>query len=149
MSHPPEALIGPLPAGRSDWGYLIPDAPAVTSHPLMGPSERPSPGWLHKEAEMRIGLQPAEKSRGWRPGDRSAASSPLPPALSFLLLLPLGECLPLAFDPSPFCLWGLPSCKIMVGHGLSVRWFPKFFPADICSRLMKAKGLSELGKWRA
>ncbi|XP_025875481.1 scavenger receptor cysteine-rich domain-containing group B protein [Vulpes vulpes] len=57
----------------------------------MGPSERPSPGWLHKEAEMRIGLQPAEKSRGWRPGDRSAASSPLPPALSFLLLLPLAS----------------------------------------------------------
>ncbi|XP_038523872.1 scavenger receptor cysteine-rich domain-containing group B protein [Canis lupus familiaris] len=91
MSHPPEALIGPLPAGRSDWGYLIPDAPAVTSHPLMGPSERPPPGWLHKEAEMRIGLQPAEKSRGWRPGDRSAAPSPLPPALSFLLLLPLAS----------------------------------------------------------
>uniref|UniRef100_A0A8C0KJ77 Scavenger receptor cysteine rich family member with 4 domains n=1 Tax=Canis lupus dingo TaxID=286419 RepID=A0A8C0KJ77_CANLU len=57
----------------------------------MGPSERPPPGWLHKEAEMRIGLQPAEKSRGWRPGDRSAAPSPLPPALSFLLLLPLAS----------------------------------------------------------
>ena len=29
----------------------------------------------------------------------------------------------------------------MVGHGLSMRWFPKFFQADICSGLMKAKGL--------
>ncbi|KAF3814000.1 hypothetical protein GH733_018032 [Mirounga leonina] len=55
----------------------------------MGPSERPSPGWMHKEAEMRIGPQTAEKSRGWRPGDRSKTPSSLPPALSFLLFLPL------------------------------------------------------------
>uniref|UniRef100_A0A452R6U8 Scavenger receptor cysteine rich family member with 4 domains n=1 Tax=Ursus americanus TaxID=9643 RepID=A0A452R6U8_URSAM len=56
----------------------------------MGPSERPSPGWMPKEAEMQIDPQLAEKSRGWRPGDRSNTPSSLPPALSFLLL----------FDPS-------------------------------------------------
>ncbi|XP_023411640.1 scavenger receptor cysteine-rich domain-containing group B protein [Loxodonta africana] len=65
--------------------------------PLMGPSERPSTGWTHKETEMRIGPQPVEKSRGWRPGDGSTAPSPLPPALSFFLLLPLAS----ALQPTP------------------------------------------------
>ncbi|KAM5262206.1 scavenger receptor cysteine-rich domain-containing group B protein isoform 5-T5 [Hipposideros larvatus] len=57
----------------------------------MEPSEMPLTGWMYKEAEMRIGTQPDEQSRGWRPGDRSTAPAPLPPALSFLLLLPLGD----------------------------------------------------------
>ncbi|XP_006733990.2 scavenger receptor cysteine-rich domain-containing group B protein [Leptonychotes weddellii] len=52
---------------------------------------------MHKEAEMRIGPQTAEKSRGWRPGDRSKAPSSLPPALSFLLFLPLAS----ALQPTP------------------------------------------------
>ncbi|XP_044903794.1 scavenger receptor cysteine-rich domain-containing group B protein isoform X2 [Felis catus] len=66
----------------------------------MGPSERPSTGWMHEEAEMRIGPQPAEKSRRRGLGDWSTGSSRLPPALSFLLLLLL---LPLAsaLQPTP------------------------------------------------
>ncbi|XP_053069245.1 scavenger receptor cysteine-rich domain-containing group B protein isoform X1 [Acinonyx jubatus] len=63
----------------------------------MGPSERPSTGWMHEEAEMRIGPQTAEKSRGRGLGDWSTGSSRLPPALSFLLLLPLAS----ALQPTP------------------------------------------------
>ncbi|XP_032966591.1 scavenger receptor cysteine-rich domain-containing group B protein isoform X3 [Rhinolophus ferrumequinum] len=63
----------------------------------MEPSEMPLTGWMYKEAEMRIGTQPDEESRGWRPGDRSTAPAPLPPALSFLLLLPLAS----ALQPTP------------------------------------------------
>ncbi|XP_047570098.1 scavenger receptor cysteine-rich domain-containing group B protein isoform X4 [Lutra lutra] len=63
----------------------------------MGPSERPSPGWMLPEAEMRIDPQRTERSRGWRPGDRSNSPLPLPPALSFLLLLPLAG----ALQPAP------------------------------------------------
>ncbi|XP_036910704.1 scavenger receptor cysteine-rich domain-containing group B protein isoform X4 [Sturnira hondurensis] len=55
---------------------------------MMEPSERPLTGWTHQEAEIRIGPQ-IDQSRGWRPGDRSTALVPIPPALSFLLLLPL------------------------------------------------------------
>ncbi|XP_066130594.1 scavenger receptor cysteine-rich domain-containing group B protein isoform X4 [Saccopteryx bilineata] len=54
----------------------------------MEPSEMPVAGWTHKEAEIQIGPQP-DQSRGWRPGERSTAPAPMPPALSFLLLLPL------------------------------------------------------------
>ncbi|XP_042778641.1 scavenger receptor cysteine-rich domain-containing group B protein [Panthera leo] len=63
----------------------------------MGPSERPSTGWMYEEAEMRIDPQPAEKSRGRGLGDWSTGSSRLPPALSFLLLLPLAS----ALQPTP------------------------------------------------
>ncbi|XP_025720471.1 scavenger receptor cysteine-rich domain-containing group B protein [Callorhinus ursinus] len=63
----------------------------------MGPPERPSPSWMHKEAEMRTDPQTAEKSRGWRPRDRSKAPSSLPPGLPFLLLLPLAS----ALQPTP------------------------------------------------
>ncbi|KAM4813700.1 scavenger receptor cysteine-rich domain-containing group B protein [Urocitellus parryii] len=59
----------------------------------MGPSEGPSAGWRYMEAEMPAGSQPSEKSRGWRPGDGGVAPSPLPPALSLLLLLPLASAL--------------------------------------------------------
>ncbi|XP_059011167.1 scavenger receptor cysteine-rich domain-containing group B protein isoform X2 [Mustela lutreola] len=63
----------------------------------MVPSERPGPGWMLREAEMRIDPQRTERSRGWRPGDRSNAPLPLPPALSFFLLLPLAG----ALQPAP------------------------------------------------
>ncbi|XP_058425017.1 scavenger receptor cysteine-rich domain-containing group B protein isoform X3 [Diceros bicornis minor] len=63
----------------------------------MGPSERPSTSCTHKEAEMWIGPQPDEKSRGWRLGNRSTAPSLLPPVLSFFLLLPLAS----ALQPTP------------------------------------------------
>ncbi|XP_021562619.1 scavenger receptor cysteine-rich domain-containing group B protein [Carlito syrichta] len=63
----------------------------------MGTPERPSTGWMHKEAEMWIGPQLDEKGRGWRLGGGSTAPVPLPPALSFLLLLPLAS----ALQPSP------------------------------------------------
>uniref|UniRef100_A0A8C9M4U5 Scavenger receptor cysteine rich family member with 4 domains n=1 Tax=Panthera tigris altaica TaxID=74533 RepID=A0A8C9M4U5_PANTA len=52
---------------------------------------------MHEEAEMRIDPQPAEKSRGRGLGDWSTGSSRLPPALSFLLLLPLASTL----QPTP------------------------------------------------
>ncbi|XP_020724685.1 scavenger receptor cysteine-rich domain-containing group B protein [Odocoileus virginianus] len=79
----------------------IPDVPAVTSHhTLMGPLERPI-GWTHKEAEMHVGPQPDERSRGWGPRDRTAAPSPLPPALSLLLLLPLAGALQPTSLPFP------------------------------------------------
>uniref|UniRef100_A0A9L0IYP6 Scavenger receptor cysteine rich family member with 4 domains n=1 Tax=Equus asinus TaxID=9793 RepID=A0A9L0IYP6_EQUAS len=65
----------------------------------MGPSERSSTSWTPKEAEMCIGSQLDEKSRGWRPGDGSI-TPPLPPALSFLFLLPLASALQLT--PLPF-----------------------------------------------
>ncbi|XP_032315490.1 scavenger receptor cysteine-rich domain-containing group B protein isoform X3 [Camelus ferus] len=67
----------------------------------MGPLERPSTGWMHKEAEMQIGPQPDEKSQGWRPRDRSTAPPPLPPALSFFLLLPLASALQPTSLPFP------------------------------------------------
>ncbi|XP_043312506.1 scavenger receptor cysteine-rich domain-containing group B protein isoform X2 [Cervus canadensis] len=67
----------------------------------MGPLERPPIGWTHKEAEMHTGPQPDERSRGWGPGDRTAAPSPLPPALSFLLLLPLAGALQPTSLPFP------------------------------------------------
>ncbi|XP_066130593.1 scavenger receptor cysteine-rich domain-containing group B protein isoform X3 [Saccopteryx bilineata] len=62
----------------------------------MEPSEMPVAGWTHKEAEIQIGPQP-DQSRGWRPGERSTAPAPMPPALSFLLLLPLAS----ALQPTP------------------------------------------------
>uniref|UniRef100_A0A2R8Z9H9 SRCR domain-containing protein n=1 Tax=Pan paniscus TaxID=9597 RepID=A0A2R8Z9H9_PANPA len=52
---------------------------------------------MHKEAEMLIGPQLDEKRWGWRLGDGSAATPFLPPALSFLLLLPLAS----ALQPTP------------------------------------------------
>uniref|UniRef100_A0A9L0SM45 Scavenger receptor cysteine rich family member with 4 domains n=1 Tax=Equus caballus TaxID=9796 RepID=A0A9L0SM45_HORSE len=66
----------------------------------MGPSERSSTSWTPKEAEMCIGSQLDEKSRGWRPGDGSTTPPLLPPALSFLFLLPLASALQLT--PLPF-----------------------------------------------
>ncbi|XP_063090350.1 scavenger receptor cysteine-rich domain-containing group B protein isoform X3 [Cavia porcellus] len=70
----------------------------------MGPSESPSAGWVHKEAEIGIrilGPQPDEMSMGWRPEDGGAAPLPLPPALSFLLLLPLASALQPTLLPLP------------------------------------------------
>ncbi|XP_024601053.1 scavenger receptor cysteine-rich domain-containing group B protein [Neophocaena asiaeorientalis asiaeorientalis] len=67
----------------------------------MGPLERPSTGWTRKDTEMQVGPQPDEKSRGWRPGDRNAAPSPLTPVLSFLLLLPLASTLQPTSLPFP------------------------------------------------
>uniref|UniRef100_A0A8D1WDT5 SRCR domain-containing protein n=1 Tax=Sus scrofa TaxID=9823 RepID=A0A8D1WDT5_PIG len=67
----------------------------------MGPLERPSTGWKHKEAEMQVGPQPDEKIRVGRPGDRSAAPAPLPPALSFLFLLPLASAIQPTSLPFP------------------------------------------------
>ena len=112
-----------LSLGPSSWKKslepLIPDVLAVTSHHTsMGPLERPT-GWTHKEAEMHVGPRPDERSRGWGPGDRTTAPSPLPPALSFLLLLPLGECPPGPQPfPFPFLTLSFPSCNIMLGCGL-------------------------------
>nr|XP_036858966.1 scavenger receptor cysteine-rich domain-containing group B protein isoform X1 [Manis javanica] len=59
----------------------------------MGPSEKPSTGWRQEEAEMQIGSTLDWKSRGWRLEDRSTAPFLFPPALSFLLLLPLASAL--------------------------------------------------------
>ncbi|XP_020941951.1 scavenger receptor cysteine-rich domain-containing group B protein isoform X2 [Sus scrofa] len=67
----------------------------------MGPLEKPSTGWKHKEAEMQVGPQPDEKIRVGRPGDRSAAPAPLPPALSFLFLLPLASAIQPTSLPFP------------------------------------------------
>nr|XP_031543173.1 scavenger receptor cysteine-rich domain-containing group B protein [Vicugna pacos] len=67
----------------------------------MGPLERPSTGWIHKEAEMQIGPQPDEKSQGWRSRDRSTAPPLLPPALSFFLLFPLASALQPTSLPFP------------------------------------------------
>uniref|UniRef100_A0A4W2E529 Scavenger receptor cysteine rich family member with 4 domains n=1 Tax=Bos indicus x Bos taurus TaxID=30522 RepID=A0A4W2E529_BOBOX len=67
----------------------------------MGPLERPPIGWTHKEAEMHTGPQPDERSRGRGSGDRSTAPPPLPPALSFLLLLPLAGALQPTSLPFP------------------------------------------------
>ncbi|XP_032315489.1 scavenger receptor cysteine-rich domain-containing group B protein isoform X2 [Camelus ferus] len=77
----------------------------------MGPLERPSTGWMHKEAEMQIGPQPDEKSQGWRPRDRSTAPPPLPPALSFFLLLPLASALQPTSLPFPEFLPTQPPTK--------------------------------------
>ncbi|XP_057343241.1 scavenger receptor cysteine-rich domain-containing group B protein isoform X3 [Manis pentadactyla] len=63
----------------------------------MGPSEKPSTGWRQEETEMQIGPELDEKSRGWRLEDRSIAPFLFPPALSFLLLLPLAS----ALQPTP------------------------------------------------
>ncbi|XP_023609189.1 scavenger receptor cysteine-rich domain-containing group B protein [Myotis lucifugus] len=67
---------------------------------MMEPLERPTTGWTHKEAEIRIGPQP-DQSRGWSPGDRSTVPAPIPPALSFLLLLPLAGALQPTSLPFP------------------------------------------------
>ncbi|KAG8509873.1 Scavenger receptor cysteine-rich domain-containing group B protein [Galemys pyrenaicus] len=75
----------------------------------MGPSEGPSTGWTHKEAEMQIDPQPDEKSRGWRLGHRSIAPPSFPPALSFLLLL-----LPLASALQPTLL-AFPELRLVGG----------------------------------
>lgn len=50
---------------------------------------------------MHTGPQPDERSRGWGSRDRSAAPSPLPPALSFILLLPLAGALQPTSLPFP------------------------------------------------
>ncbi|ERE75834.1 scavenger receptor cysteine-rich domain-containing group B protein [Cricetulus griseus] len=63
----------------------------------MGPSEKLSTGWAHKEADMQIGPQPDEWSMGWKPGDGGAGPLPFSPALSFLLLFPLAS----ALQPTP------------------------------------------------
>ncbi|XP_027291358.1 scavenger receptor cysteine-rich domain-containing group B protein isoform X1 [Cricetulus griseus] len=70
----------------------------------MGPSEKLSTGWAHKEADMQIGPQPDEWSMGWKPGDGGAGPLPFSPALSFLLLFPLASALqptPLPFPAQP------------------------------------------------
>ncbi|EGW01839.1 Scavenger receptor cysteine-rich domain-containing group B protein [Cricetulus griseus] len=76
----------------------------------MGPSEKLSTGWAHKEADMQIGPQPDEWSMGWKPGDGGAGPLPFSPALSFLLLFPLASALqptPLPF-PGRLCLFPYP-----------------------------------------
>lgn len=95
---------------------------------------------------MRLDPQPAEKSRGRGLGDWGTGSSRLPPALSFLLLLPLGECPPPTPNLSLFWLSVFPAVKLwFVNDMLS----EVLFSSDICSALMKSKDLSKLGKWRA
>ncbi|XP_008830491.1 scavenger receptor cysteine-rich domain-containing group B protein [Nannospalax galili] len=67
----------------------------------MGPSEKPSTCWMHKEAEMPIGPQPDEWSQGSRPVDGGAAPLSLSPALSIFLLFPLASALQPSLLPFP------------------------------------------------